>query len=109
MGIDMLYRIVGGGIEFEDVERPLLVEGLATFTVSACLPVFSGRETVDSLEHEEEIVLDENGEPVIRKNEDTGNPSESTTTGSGDDKATTPTEKKKKSKPRIEEVRFEDL
>ena len=54
-------------------------------------------------------MLDENGEPVIRKNEDTGNPSEGTTTGSGDDKATTPTEKKKKSKPRIEEVRFEDL
>ena len=47
--LDMLYRVVGGGIEFEDVERPLLVEGLATFTVSACLPVFSGRETVDSL------------------------------------------------------------
>ena len=79
------------------------------YNCSSYVPVKTDTTVVDSLEHEEEIVLDENGEPVIRKNEDTGNPSESTTTGSGDDKATTPTEKKKKSKPRIEEVRFEDL
>ena len=79
------------------------------YNCSSYVPVRTDTTVVDSLEHEEEIVLDENGEPVIRKNEDTGNPSESTTTGSGDDKATTPTEKKKKSKPRIEEVRFEDL
>ena len=79
------------------------------YNCSSYVPVKTDTTVVDSLEHEEEIVLDENGEPVIRKNEDTGNPSEGTTTGSGDDKATTPTEKKKKSKPRIEEVRFEDL
>ena len=79
------------------------------YNCSSYVPVKTDTTVVDSLEHEEEIVLDENGEPVIRKNEDTGNPSESTTAGSGDDKATTPTEKKKKSKPRIEEVRFEDL
>ena len=79
------------------------------YNCSSYVPVRTDTTVVDSLEHEEEIVLDENGEPVIRKNEDTGNPSEGTTTGSGDDKATTPTEKKKKSKPRIEEVRFEDL
>ena len=79
------------------------------YNCSSYVPVKTDTTVVDSLEHEEEIWLDENGEPVIRKNEDTGNPSESTTTGSGDDKATTPTEKKKKSKPRIEEVRFEDL
>ena len=79
------------------------------YNCSSYVPVKNDTTVVDSLEHEEEIVLDENGEPVIRKNEDTGNPSEGTTTGSGDDKATTPTEKKKKSKPRIEEVRFEDL
>ena len=79
------------------------------YNCSSYVPVKTDTTVVDSLEHEEEIVLDENGEPVIRKNEDTGNPSETTTTGSGDDKATTPTEKKKKSKPRIEEVRFEDL
>ena len=79
------------------------------YNCSSYVPVKTDTTVVDSLEHEEEIVLDENGEPVIRKNEDTGNPSESTTTGSSDDKATTPTEKKKKSKPRIEEVRFEDL
>ena len=79
------------------------------YNCSSYVPVKTDTTVVDSLEHEEEIVLDENGEPVIRKNEDTGNPSEVTTTGSGDDKATTPTEKKKKSKPRIEEVRFEDL
>ena len=79
------------------------------YNCSSYVPAKTDTTVVDSLEHEEEIVLDENGEPVIRKNEDTGNPSESTTTGSGDDKATTPTEKKKKSKPRIEEVRFEDL
>ena len=78
------------------------------YNCSSYVPVKTDTTVVDSLEHEEEIVLDENGEPVIRKNEDTGNPSEGTTTGS-DDKATTPTEKKKKSKPRIEEVRFEDL
>ncbi|MDY4731651.1 MAG: transglycosylase domain-containing protein [Prevotella sp.] len=79
------------------------------YNCSSYVPVKTDTTVVDSLEHEEEIVLDENGEPVIRKNEDTGNPSEGTTAGSGDDKATTPTEKKKKSKPRIEEVRFEDL
>ena len=79
------------------------------YNCSSYVPVKTDTTVVDSLEHEEEIVLDENGEPVIRKNEDTGNPSEGTTTGSSDDKATTPTEKKKKSKPRIEEVRFEDL
>ena len=79
------------------------------YNCSSYVPVKTDTTVVDSLEHEEEIVLDENGEPVIRKNEDTGNPSESTTAGSGDDKATPPTEKKKKSKPRIEEVRFEDL
>ena len=79
------------------------------YNCSSYVPVKTDTTVVDSLEHEEEIVLDENGEPVIRKNEDTGNPSEGTTTGSGDDKATTPTEKKKKSKPHIEEVRFEDL
>ncbi|MDY2693601.1 MAG: transglycosylase domain-containing protein [Prevotella sp.] len=79
------------------------------YNCSSYVPAKTDTTVVDSLEHEEEIVLDENGEPVIRKNEDTGNPSEGTTTGSGDDKATTPTEKKKKSKPRIEEVRFEDL
>ncbi len=79
------------------------------YNCSSYVPVKTDTTVVDSLEHEEEIVLDENGEPVIRKNEDTGTPSEGTTTGSGDDKATTPTEKKKKSKPRIEEVRFEDL
>ena len=79
------------------------------YNCSSYVPVKTDTTVVDSLEHEEEIVLDENGEPVIRKNEDTGNPSEGTTTGSGDDKATTPTEKKKKSKPRIAEVRFEDL
>ena len=79
------------------------------YNCSSYVPAKTDTTVVDSLEHEEEIVLDENGEPVIRKNEDTGNPSEVTTTGSGDDKATTPTEKKKKSKPRIEEVRFEDL
>ena len=79
------------------------------YNCSSYVPVKTDTTVVDSLEHEEEIVLDENGQPVIRKNEDTGNPSEGTTAGSGDDKATTPTEKKKKSKPRIEEVRFEDL
>ena len=79
------------------------------YNCSSYVPVKTDTTVVDSLEHEEEIVLDENGQPVIRKNEDTGNPSEGTTTGSSDDKATTPTEKKKKSKPRIEEVRFEDL
>ena len=43
----MLNAVITGGVEFEDVERTLLVECLARLTLSASLSVGSGCHAVD--------------------------------------------------------------
>ena len=47
--LDMLHRVIRGGIELEDVERTLLVERLARLTLVAGLAFSRRRLTVDGL------------------------------------------------------------
>ena len=47
--LDVLHRVVRGGVEFEDVVRPLFVEGLTRLAVVASLALVGRRQTVDGL------------------------------------------------------------
>ena len=47
--LDVLHRVVGGRVEFEDVVRPLFVESLARLTMVAGLAVLGRGEAVDGL------------------------------------------------------------
>ena len=47
--LDVFYRVVGGGIEFEDVVGTLLVESLTTLAMVASLALFGRRHAVDGL------------------------------------------------------------
>ena len=46
-GLDMLDGVVGGGIEFKDVERTLFVECLAALAMTTCLALVGRCQTVD--------------------------------------------------------------
>ena len=48
-GTDVIDRVVGGGIEFMDIIRTLLVEGLAGFAFVTGFPVGSRIQTIDRL------------------------------------------------------------
>ena len=45
--LDMLHRVVAGGIKLEDVVRALFGKSLAALALSACFAVLSGVHTVD--------------------------------------------------------------
>ena len=47
--LDVLHGVVRGRVEFKDVQRPLLVETLATLTLVACLALCRGVLAVDGL------------------------------------------------------------
>ena len=47
--LDVLHRVVAGGVELKDVKRALLVERLAALTLVACFALCRGVHAVDGL------------------------------------------------------------
>ena len=44
---DVLHGVVGGGIQFVNIETALLLKGFATLAIPTCLARLGGREAVD--------------------------------------------------------------
>ena len=81
----------------------------AMYTCSGYVPAKVDTTETDSLTNiEEEILLDENGNPIMHQNNESDE-NKNTSSAPTNDKATTTNDKHKRGKPHEEQVRFEDL